>query len=130
MSAGVARRAGAGWFSLFTLAWLAIWTAQLTPVQLLLPLQLDSPDDASGWIAGVVYSGLVLGIGGVVAIVVLPVAGALSDRTRGRWGRRRPWAVGGSLLAAASLITLAFATPLGVGVGWIGVSVGLAVASA
>lgn len=131
MTTGVARKAGAAWFSLFTLAWLAIWTAQLTPVQLLLPLQLDSPDDPAGWIAGVVYSGLVLGIGGVVAIVVLPVAGALSDRTRGRWGRRRPWAVGGSLLAAASLTALAFATtPLGVGVGWIGVSVGLAVASA
>lgn len=131
MSAGVPRKADAAWFSLFTLAWLAIWTAQLTPVQLLLPLQLDSPDDASGWIAGVVYSGLVLGIGGVAAIVVLPVAGALSDRMRGRWGRRRPWAAGGSLLAAASLTALAFATtPLGVGVGWIGVSVGLAVASA
>lgn len=124
-------RAGAGWFTLFTLAWLAIWTAQLTPVQLLLPLQLDTPDDAAGWVAGVVYSGLVLGIGGVVAIVALPIAGSLSDRTRGRWGRRRPWAIGGSLLAAVSLAALAFTTtPLGVGVGWVGVSVGLAVASA
>lgn len=131
MSGGIARKAGAGWFTLFTLAWLAIWTAQLTPVQLLLPLQLDTPDDASGWIAGVVYSGLVLGIGGIVAIVALPIAGSLSDRTRVRWGRRRPWAVGGSLLAALSLAALAFtSTPLGVGIGWIGVSVGLAVASA
>ncbi|MDQ2699005.1 MAG: MFS transporter, partial [Actinomycetota bacterium] len=107
MSRGVSPKVGAGWFTLFTLAWLAIWTAQLTPVQLLLPLQLDTPDDASGWIAGVVYSGLVLGIGGIVAIVALPIAGSLSDRTRGRWGRRRPWAVGGSLLAAASLVALA-----------------------
>ena len=131
MSRGVSPKVGAGWFTLFTLAWLAIWTAQLTPVQLLLPLQLDTPDDASGWIAGVVYSGLVLGIGGIVAIVALPIAGSLSDRTRGRWGRRRPWAVGGSLLAAVSLVALAFtSTPLGVGIGWIGVSVGLAVASA
>jgi MFS family permease len=39
--------------------------------------------------------------------------------------------VGGSLLAAVSLAALAFTTtPLGVGIGWVGVSVGLAVASA
>lgn len=131
MSVTPSRKVGAGWFTLFTLAWLAIWTAQLTPVQLLLPLQLDTPDDASGWVAGVVYSGLVLGIGGVVAIIALPIAGSLSDRTHGRWGRRRPWAVGGSLLAAVSLAALAFTTtPVGVGIGWVGVSVGLAVASA
>ena len=36
-SAGTGR-VGAGWFTLFTLAWLAIWTVQLTPLQLLLPL--------------------------------------------------------------------------------------------
>ncbi|MBO9627341.1 MAG: MFS transporter, partial [Microbacterium sp.] len=47
--------------TLFTLAWLAIWTVQLTPVQLLLPLQLDTPED--DWIRGVVSSGLVLGVG-------------------------------------------------------------------
>jgi hypothetical protein len=50
---------------LFTLAWLAIWTAQLTPLQLLIPLQLNTPDDADGWISGVVSSGLVLAVGGL-----------------------------------------------------------------
>jgi MFS family permease len=100
-------------------------------VQLLLPLQLDTPDDASGWIRGVVSSGLVLGIGGLAALIAMPLAGALSDRTRTRWGRRRPWAVGGSLVAGASLAAMAFARePFAVGAGWVGVSVGLAVASA
>jgi hypothetical protein len=42
------RRAGAAWFTLFTLAWLAIWTAQLTPLQLLIPLQLNTPAAPTG----------------------------------------------------------------------------------
>ncbi|MFT4052858.1 MAG: MFS transporter [Microbacterium sp.] len=123
------RRVGARWFLLFTLAWLALWTAQLTPLQLLIPLQLNTSDDADGWISGVVSSGLVLAVGGLAGVVAGPLAGGLSDRTRG--ARRRPWAVGGVVLAAASLVGIAFATgPWGVGLAWIGVSVGLAVASA
>ena len=55
----------------------------------------------------------------------------MSDRTRGAFGRRRPWALGGVVLGAVSLIGLAFATgPWAVAMSWIGVSVGVAVASA
>ncbi len=124
-------RVGPRWFLLFTLAWLALWTVQLTPLQLLIPLQLDAPDDAAGWISGVVWSGLVLAVGGVAGVVAAPIAGGLSDRTRGGFGRRRPWALGGVLLAAASLTAIAGASgPWLVGLCWIGVSVGTAVASA
>lgn len=124
-------RVGARWFVLFTLAWLALWTVQLTPLQLLIPLQLDTPDDADGWIAGVVWSGLVLAVGGVSGVIAGPVAGGLSDRTRGARGRRRPWAAGGIVLAAVALVFLSFAEgPLGVGAAWVGVSVGAAVAGA
>lgn len=126
-----AHRAGGGWFFLFTLAWLAIWTAQLTPLQLLIPLQLDTPNDAGGWISGVVSSGLVLATGGLAGVIAGPLAGGMSDRTRGAFGRRRPWALAGVLLGAASLLGIAFASgPLGVGIAWVGVSVGVAVASA
>lgn len=122
---------GAGWFTLFTLAWVALWTVQLTPLQLLIPLQLDTPEDAGGWITGVVTSGLVLATGGLAGVIAGPLAGALSDRTRGGFGRRRPWALGGVVLAAAALVGLAFATgPWGVGLAWIGVSVGVAAAMA
>ena len=131
MSARQGAKVGAGWFTLFTLAWLAIWTVQLTPLQLLIPLQLNTPDDADGWITGVVSSGLVLAIGGIAGVIAAPVAGGLSDRTRGRRGRRRPWALGGVALATVSLVGIALATgPWGVGVTWVGVSVGIAVASA
>lgn len=130
MSGGT-RRVGARWFVLFTLAWLALWTVQLTPLQLLIPLQLNTPDDADGWITGVVSSGLVLAVGGVAGVIAGPLAGGLSDRTRGAFGRRRPWALVGVAVATASLIALAFATgPWGVGLAWVGVSVGTAVASA
>ncbi|MGX5770746.1 MFS transporter [Microbacterium trichothecenolyticum] len=131
MSARAGAAVGTGWFTLFTLAWLALWTVQLTPLQLLIPLQLDTPDDADGWVSGVVSSGLVLAIGGVAGVIAAPVAGGLSDRTRGRMGRRRPWALGGVWLGAASLAAIASASgPWGVGLAWVGVSVGVAVASA
>lgn len=41
--------------------------------------------------------------GAVLSMVVQPIAGALSDRTRGRFGRRVPWVLGGSVLAGACL---------------------------
>lgn len=124
-------RVGAGWFTLFTLAWLAIWTVQLTPVQLLLPLQLNTPDDADGWIGGVVWSGVILAAGGVAAIIAGPLSGSLSDHTRSRWGRRRPWALGGVWLTTLALIAIAFAGSVwAVALAWIAVSIGVAVASA
>lgn len=117
------RRVGARWLALFTLAWLVLWTAQLTP------LQLDTPDNASGWVSGVVSSGLVLGVGGLAGVLAGPAAGALSDRTTGH--RRRPWALGGVWLAAACLVLTGFSVgPWLVGASWVGVSVGIATASA
>ena len=94
------RRVGPRWMTIFTLAWLAIWTVQLTPVQLLLPLQLDTAED--DWISGVISSGFVLGIGGLAGIVAGPMAGALSDRARVGRRRRRPWAIDGVLVTACS----------------------------
>ncbi|WP_440712117.1 MFS transporter [Gordonia sp. FQ] len=132
-------RVGRTWMTVFTLAWLVIWMVQLTPLQLLLPLQLDSQvsDDGDRWVHGVVVSGLILGVGGLVGVIAGPLAGALSDRTDSAgfpgWlgGRRRVWAIGGSLGTAVCLILTGFAhRPLLVGAAWIGVSVGVAVASA
>lgn len=124
-------RVGGAWLTLFGLAWLAVWTVQLTPVQLLLPLQLDTPGGPEDWITGVVWSGLILSIGGLAGVIAGPLAGMLSDRTRSRWGRRRPWAIGGTLLAAGSLLLTSTASePVTVGAAWVGVSIGIAVLSA
>ena len=91
---------GRGWTLRFGLIWLGLWAAQLAPVQLLLPLQLADVDPAHK----VRDFGLVNGVAGVAALVALPVFGALCDRTRSRWGRRRVWVAGGVTVYVAGLL--------------------------
>jgi MFS family permease len=91
---------GRGWTLRFGLIWLGLWAAQLAPVQLLLPLQLADVDPAHK----VRDFGLVNGVAGVAALVALPVFGALCDRTRSRWGRRRVWVAGGVAVYVAGLL--------------------------
>ncbi|MFC8503507.1 MFS transporter [Pedococcus sp. NPDC057267] len=47
--------------------------------------------------------GVVLGVGAVAAFAGNALFGRLSDRTTSRFGRRRPWIVGGVLVMAAAL---------------------------
>jgi maltose/moltooligosaccharide transporter len=54
--------------------------------------------------------GVIMTIDNIFAIVLLPFLGALSDRTRSRWGRRRPYIFGGSLLAAVFFILIPSST--------------------
>jgi MFS family permease len=53
--------------------------------------------------------GLLTFLGLVVAMVVQPLSGALSDRTRHRLGRRRPWILVGTLIDMVWLLTMALA---------------------
>jgi len=55
---------------------------------------------------------LVSSIGAGVAMVMTVTAGALSDRTRSRWGRRSPWMIGGALLAGLGLYAAGSTTAL------------------
>ena len=43
-------------------------------------------------------------------VVVQPIVGILSDRTRSRWGRRKPFIVGGTTGVIISMLALAFLT--------------------
>ena len=98
------------------LANLAVWMGFFTPIQLLLPEQLE---DVAGDAGKVGALGLVTGVGALVAVVATPLAGALSDRTTSRFGRRLPWLVGGTLLGALALVVLSRqSTVVGVLVGW------------
>jgi MFS family permease len=98
------------------LANLAVWMGFFTPIQLLLPQQLE---DIAGDEGKVGALGLVTGVGAAVAVVATPLAGALSDRTTSRFGRRLPWLVGGTLLGAVILAVLSRqSTVAGVLVGW------------
>jgi len=135
------RRVPARWIALFATAWLGIWMAQLTPVQLLLPQQIDdirtatrlagAPVLATDWVASVVAFGIISGIAGACALITYPLTGALSDRTTSRLGRRRPWILAGTIVFAVSLVLLGFqSTMVGVGVFWSLAIVGFCMVSA
>ncbi|MFI6274606.1 MFS transporter [Streptomyces sp. NPDC050988] len=79
-----------------------VYVALAAPIQLLLALHLDA-------IAGdgaTTAFGILVGAGGLIAIVFSPVAGRISDRTRTRLGRRRPWILTGTLLTALALAVM------------------------
>lgn len=101
------------WIGLLFAANLGLWMAYYTPLQVLLPEQIEDLGVAHKEI----WLGIVTGIGAIVAIVVNPLAGALSDRTRPRLlgrqlGRRHVWTAGGALLLFLCLLALSVAPNL------------------
>lgn len=62
--------------------------------------------------------GLLTFAGLMIALIVQPLSGALSDRTRHPLGRRRPWMLLGSGLSALCLLALVVAPSLG----WVAVA--------
>jgi MFS family permease len=63
--------------------------------------------------------GYVIGVGALLNVLTMPLFGVLSDRTRSRLGRRRPWAIGGALLGLVGLVGLATApSVLVLGAAW------------
>lgn len=69
--------------------------------------------------------GYILGAGAAATLVMAPLTGVLSDRTRTRWGRRRPFTVLGLVVGLSSVPVMAFAPdPLWLGLGWILCTVG------
>ncbi len=64
--------------------------------------------------------GIVYAITSVFSTIVTPTAGALSDRTYGRFGRRAPWILGGALLGGLAIATTPHMTTLvGVTIVWL-----------
>ncbi|WP_411700122.1 MFS transporter [Conyzicola sp.] len=113
------RKVSGGWIALFATAWLGIWMAQLTPIQLLLPKQIEEQLQAASWVDNVVAFGIISAIAGACALIAFPLSGALSDRTVSRFGRRRPWILAGTVVFAVSLVLLGVqSTMVGIGVFW------------
>lgn len=54
------------------------------------------------------WSGVIMALDNVLALFMLPLFGAISDRHRGKRGRRTPFIVVGTLIAAVMLIALSF----------------------
>lgn len=79
---------------------IAVYFAFGAVLSVLLPLQVQGIDESNK----AANLAIITGIGAVASMVVSPIAGLLSDRTRSRFGRRAPWMVGGALIGGLALI--------------------------
>ncbi len=94
-----------------SLLWFALFANWLTVVPVIVPDQVSAilgPEAAAK--EGI--SGSILAIGAFMALVMAPVAGALSDRVGHAKGRRRPFLIAGMI---GSCIGLALLVPFGPG---------------
>ncbi len=112
--------------ALYVLAIIGLWIAILTPTSVTLALRVATldPDNKASSLA------LVAGVGAIFALVSNPIFGRLSDRCTSRWGRRRPFMVGGILIALVALVVVGTAPSIPVVLaGWcltqIGINAGL-----
>ncbi len=55
------------------------------------------------------FSGVIMALDNILALFLLPLFGSISDRHRGRFGRRTPFIVLGTIVAAAAFILLSLA---------------------
>ncbi|MGJ8521666.1 hypothetical protein R84981_000327 [Carnimonas sp. R-84981] len=93
---------------LYWLADIGIFLAVMTPVSITMAIRVADlfPDHKAA------YLGIILGVGSLGSMIANPVCGYLSDLTRTRWGRRRPWILSGMCLATLALWGLGVATSL------------------
>lgn len=54
-------------------------------------------------------SGVIMSLDNIIALFMLPLFGALSDKTKSKFGRRTPYVVLGTIVAACSFFCLTFA---------------------
>lgn len=110
------------WVALLALASVGLWAGFFGPIQVLLAQQAEALDPAHKE----QVLALVTGAGALVSVVCNPLAGAFSDRTTLRAGRRLPWLVGGAVGGALSLTALSAAPDVAVMLlAWCGVQAAL-----
>ncbi|WP_425993931.1 MFS transporter [Caulobacter sp. DWR1-3-2b1] len=99
----------ASFIAAYTLAQIGAFVSFMPLFQVLLPLKAEAIDPANK----ALLLSQVAFYGALVASVANLLAGAISDRTTSRFGRRRPWMVVGSLGAAgAYLVIMTARTPM------------------
>ncbi|MEV0974651.1 MFS transporter [Microtetraspora glauca] len=97
---------GKGWIWTFALAWFGYWLTVMLPPQFLTPQLIETvaPEHKVDVLSFLLIEGA------VVSLVCIPFAGMACDRTRSRFGRRRPWALGGLLLTGSALSLIGLQT--------------------
>ncbi len=104
-----------GLVAFYALGYVGAYVALITPVATTLALKVAELDPA-GKEASL---GLVSAVGAFFALVTNPLAGALSDRTTSRFGRRRPFIAMGTLGGVIGLAVVGFAPSILIAlVGW------------
>ncbi len=101
---------------IYVLALFGIWMSINLPASVTLALRIGELDPEG---KATSYS-MAAGIGTLTALLANPLFGRLSDRTRSRFGRRRPWIVVGisGTIAGAVVIGVSDSMPLLL-IGWI-----------
>ena len=94
--------------TIFGLAMTALWSSLHS---IILPLRIADFVPAG---RQATYLGLLTVTGLILAIVTQPIAGAMSDRSGSRWGRRRPYILIGAILTLAFLPGISLAGSLAV----------------
>lgn len=106
------------WF--LVLAYLGGMIALIAPLGLSLALRVQElvPQNVE-------VLGYVVGSGAAVSGIVQPLIGMWSDRTRTRFGRRRPFSLGGALVGIGGLATMAAAPNVWIlALGWVITQIG------
>ncbi|GAA5034075.1 MFS transporter [Microbacterium fluvii] len=87
-----------------------VFLALLTPVLVSMAFKVQHITSSAA--EATAQLGLVMGVGALFALIANPLAGRLSDRTTSRWGMRRPWVLGGSLVALGGFALIGAATSI------------------
>jgi MFS family permease len=112
----VRAHASNGVLAMYVFGYFTLYVALMTPIVSTLAVKVDSIAGEGDRIGAL---SLVTGLGALLAFLANPIAGALSDRTTSRFGKRRPWLIGGVLAGAVGLVVVAFAGDIWqVALGW------------
>jgi len=114
-------KVGSGYIWLLVLANFGVFVAFITPIAISLAIRIAAlaPGNEEQYLA---YT---LGSGAAVVMLTAPLFGVLSDRTRTRWGRRRPFMFVAMFVGILSLFVMALApSVLILGAGWILAQIG------
>ena len=121
------KKVSLGFQLLLSLANIVVWLSVIPLYQLQLPAQIAvlDPHNKAASLAFIVF------IAGIAGLISQPIAGALSDRTTSRFGRRRPWMLAGALFGSVALLLMANAQSialLAVEVTMFGLAIGMVLA--
>ncbi|NTI78041.1 MFS transporter [Rhizobium rhizogenes] len=104
----------------FALANLGFFIAVMTPIAVTLAIRVSALDPVGKGAS----LGAILGSGALFALFANPIFGQLSDRTRSRFGRRRPWLIGGVIVGSLAQLVIAYSSSLlMIGIAWCAVQV-------